>query len=249
MGLMLVDVLFSRVQTVLQDSYARWPGAELLLWLNDGQREVVLLRPQANVVTSACKLSVSSTKHAIPDGVTINSPASTALAAGVMLVDVVRNMGADGATPGRAVRVISRDTLDQQNPDWHTVTADANGIRHVMYDPRNPKVFYTYGRSPATAWYLEIAYAAIPADCTWSGPGDVTNKLQLDDVYANAMVDYILFRAYSKDSEYAQNAELALAHYNAFATSLGVKSTQELNQNVNQTVAPFNPNVVGAARP
>ena len=37
------------------------------------------------------------------------------------------------------------------------------------------------------------------------------------------MQDYVLYRAYTKDSEYAGNAARAQAHYAAFANALGVE--------------------------
>jgi hypothetical protein len=42
-------------------------------------------------------------------------------------------------------------------------------------------------------------------------------------VYANAVLDYMLYRAYSKDAEATQNAELANAHLKRFVEMLGLK--------------------------
>jgi hypothetical protein len=41
------------------------------------------------------------------------------------------------------------------------------------------------------------------------------------------MLDYMLYRAYSKDAEYAANAQRAVAHFQAFQNALGVKSQTE----------------------
>jgi hypothetical protein len=250
MASVLVDSLITRSSTLIQDATnVRWPTAEILGWLNDGQREVVLLRPQASVTNAAFKLA-AGTKQSLPDGVAMNGFSNAVLPAGIQLIDITRNMGSSGSAAGRAIRASSREVLDAQTPDWHAKTADAtNGVAHFMYDPRDPKTFYVYPQPPQSpAWFVEIAYSSSPTNCTYTGPGDVANKIQIDDIYANALLDYVLYRAYSKDAEYAQNAQLAVAHYTAFQNSLGIKSKTELDQNPNLSPGAFNPNVAGAAR-
>lgn len=63
--------------------------------------------------------------------------------------------------------------------------------------------------------------------------------------FAGPLIDYVLYRMFSKDSEYAGNAARAQAHYTAFANSLGM----EIKATV--AVAPTsagNPNHPGASR-
>jgi len=49
----------------------------------------------------------------------------------------------------------------------------------------------------------------------------------LDDVYSNSILDYILYRSYQKDSEFAGNAERSMMHYRSFANALGVKTNAD----------------------
>ena len=223
----------SKVQTILQDTTGiRWPiDGELLGWLNDGQREVVLHKPEASVKNESLSLSVGSTKQSIP-------------ASGIMLVDVIRNMGAAGSTPGKAIRLVTRDVLDAQRPDWHSDTNDGGTIQHFMYDPRDPKTFYVYPKAPATAHYIEVVYSAAPTDCATTAA-----TIGVDDIYANALLDYVLYRAYSKDAEYAANGQLAMAHYTAFMNALGVKTQNEQSRNPNTTISnmAYNPTVASGA--
>jgi hypothetical protein len=58
----------------------------------------------------------------------------------------------------------------------------------------------------------------------------------------------MLYRAYSKDAEYAGNAQRAVEHYTAISNSLGVLIKNELDRNPNLSAGNFNPNVPGAAR-
>jgi len=197
--------VLDRAGIILQDTTnIRWPTAELLDWLNDGQREIVLRKPDAYTVSEAVVLVVSETKQSIP-------------AAGIQLIDIVRNLGVAGATPGRAVTRTERYILDTQRPDWNTETGTAE-VKHYMFDERNPKVFYVYPPQPAASpGYVEVVYSSSPADLATAAA-----TLTLDDIYSSALLDYVLYRAYSKYSDIAPNApQRAIGHYQAFLKSLG----------------------------
>lgn len=195
------------VETLQDPTSIRWPVAELVRYLNDGQREVALYRPDS-LVTSATLTCVAGTKQALPAGAS-------------KLIEVVRN--ATGAK--KAVRLANREILDAQIPGWHNAAGVAE-LLHYMYDPRDPKVFYVYPPATTSA-QLDVVYSAYPADV--AEPGDaalysaVTGNIGIPDIYANALQDYILYRAYTKDSEYAGNTARAQAHYAAFANALGVE--------------------------
>lgn len=217
MGILTAQNLIDRVNDTLQDTTnVRWPTAELLRYLNDGQREVVLLRPDSSVTTQAIQLAANETKQALPS-------------TGIRLLDVTRNMGATGYTPGGAVRLISREVLDTQVPTWHSDTGQT-AVKHYMFDPRSPKQFYVYPRVHAsTQVWVELVYSSAPTDVAALG-----NTITLDDIYANALVDFVLYRAYSKDAEYAANVAYSQQRYQSFLTSLGVKGQTDMSVNPNQ---------------
>jgi hypothetical protein len=199
-----------RVIDTLQDTTSvRWPVNELVRYLNDGQREVILNRPDA-MVTTTTVTCVAGTKQALP-------------ANGAKLIDISRNMAA-GSTK-RAVRMINREILDSQVPNWHNLTGNIETM-HFMYDPRDPRVFFVYPPALVTT-QLEVVYAAYPTDITEPADGAaytaVTGNIVLPDIYGNLLQDYILYRAYSKDSEYAGNAQRSQNHYTAFLNALGVE--------------------------
>ena len=70
-------------------------------------------------------------------------------------------------------------------------------------------------------------YAGYPTDVAEPADGAlytaVAGNISIPDIYANALLDYILYRAYSKDSEYAGNAQRAQSHYGAFVNTMGVE--------------------------
>lgn len=204
MATITAQSLINRVKRILNDNTSiRWTENELLDYLNDSQREIVLLRPDALTKTESVALVVSNTKQSIPS-------------AGIRLMNVTRNMGADGNTPGRAIRLVDRAVLDTQVPDWHASTP-ANEVMHYVFDPVNPKVFYVYPRV-STARQVEIIYSASPVDIA------IGATILIDDIYANAIINYIFYRAYSKDADYAQNGNLAQSYWGSFVQELGLKT-------------------------
>jgi hypothetical protein len=211
MGTILASAILSRAATIIQDeTNTRWPEAELLKWLNDGQREIVLLKPDSYAQNEAMELVVG-TKQSIP-------------AAGLSLIDVVRNMGVDGETPGRAIRLIKRKILDEQVPDWHSEEAD-NEVKHFTFDDRDPKRFYVYPPSDGTT-EVEVVYASSPADVI------ITDPVTLDDIYSNALLDYVLYRAYQKDADYAVNDARVANAYQSFRNSLGLMDQKEMMDDI-----------------
>ena len=224
MATLTVSNLISRAAMVAQDpTHVRWTQNEWLDWLNDAQREVVLLKPNASVKNISHMLATGKTKQSLP-------------ADGIMLIDVTRNMGASGTQDGDAIRITSREVLDAQRPGWHSEANTFGKVVHYCFDPRDPKTFYVYPKAPSTSHYVEVIYASNPINCLIGG------TIQVDDIYANSLLNLMLYRAYSKDAEYAQNAQLAAAYYQAAMSSLGVKTQAEQAKNPNNVLG--NPNIV-----
>lgn len=196
------------VETLQDNTSVRWPVNELVRYLNDGQREIILYRPDAMVTNAAVALAAGS-KQALPSN-------------GAKLIEVVRNTSGTK----RSVRLVNREILDAQAPGWHNITG-VTEILHFMYDPRDPKIFYVYPPAASSGASLDVVYSALPTDITEPADGAlytaVTGNISVPDIYGNVLQDYILYRAYTKDSEYAGNAARAQAHYGTFANALGIE--------------------------
>ena len=209
MALTAQSIIHRAVITLQDTTSVRWPVDELVRYLNDGQREVILYRPDASV-TNATITCVEGSKQSTPSD-------------SAKLMDVVRN-AATGSN-GRAVRLTNRVILDAQIPEWYTLTPSIN-IKHYMYDPKDVSVFYVYPPATDTA-QLDIVYSSFPADIAEPSAGseytDVSGNIDLPDIYGNVLLDYVLYKAYSKDSEYSGNAARAQAHYGAFANALNIE--------------------------
>lgn len=222
-----------RATGLLQDPTSiRWPVNELVRFLNDGQREVVMARPDSINVTATMTLAAGTRQDLDSAGLSV---------APVKLMEITRNMAATSAK--KAVRMTQRSWLDAQIPGWHSVTASVN-ILHYMFDQRDPKTFYVYPPATTSA-QLEINYSGYPTAITEPADGalytDVTGDLTVPDVHANAVLDYILYRAYSKDASYAGNAGRAAAYYQSFAGALGIERA------ATQATAPASGDVPPAA--
>jgi len=221
MGTLTGANIIARVQDTLQDTTSvRWPEAELLRYINDAQREVVNLRPDASATTSNVQL-VTGTKQTLPT-------------AGLRLIKVTRNMSdaSGGATGKRAIRIVDSDILNTQEPDWNdpTVSGDAahgTNVKHYIFDQDDPRSFYVYPGVSGNA-FVEIVFSKAPTDLS-----STSSTIDIDDTFANAVVDFVLFKSYLKDSEYAGNVQRSSQHYQLFVNSLssGTQAQNLVNPN------------------
>jgi hypothetical protein len=212
----VVDII-SKVATLLKDATGvRWPVLELQGWLNDAYREIVNLKPDSNAKTAVYSC-VAGPRQDI----------TGTFAEATQLLDVLRNVAA--GSDKSAVKLITRQTLDDMNRSWYGLTGSVT-IERFTYDPRVNKEFLVFPPAAVGA-ELEVMYASIPSPHTLTqqqleNPA-TTEVIRLSDSFGNTLVDYVLYRAYSKDAEEAGMAARAAAHFQLFQNSLGIKSQTE----------------------
>jgi len=213
-GFNVSDVL-ARTDDMLNDEdRTRWPATERVRYSNDAMGAIITRLPSAFARRAVFELA--------------NGSYQTLPAGGTMLFDVVRNVAADGVTPGAAIRRTDRQLLDDSDPDWHTGT-ERSTIRHFTYDERTPTVFYVY--PPAVlGTKVELLLPILPAPVDESL---VDALLPIGREYLEAVVNYVCYRCKAKDSEYA-NASEATGYYAAFEAALGTKSGSERAASPNQ---------------
>jgi hypothetical protein len=219
--------IISRVRTQLIDpAGVRWTDVELLQWLSDGQRTIVALDPSA-APNSATVPLVAGTKQSLPAG-------------GYMLLSVIRNIAVGGA-PGRATRIVTREAMDAFNPSWHT-DASSGVVKHYLYDPENSGVWYCYPPNDGTG-QVEMLYGLYPVDVT-----SLSSPLTVQPIYETPLVDYVLFRANQKDSDFAAGQQAAQMYLAAFMAFMGQDEDAQLKQSPNLQLTPFSPEIKGAAK-
>lgn len=210
----VASTIINDASTQLNDAgVTRWTTAELLSYLNRGQLEIATLVPNSNTATVSKQLAAGAKQTAPSDSIRI--------------IEFVRNMGANGSTDGNAIRQIERKAMDRYIPSWSSDTATAVVV-HAMYDAEdNNAVFYVWPPQPViTPQYIELIYSQIPATIAAS-----TNNITIADYYSNALLDYVLYRAFDKDSDSANQSARSQAHYQTFVSAIGAKFTADTNAN------------------
>lgn len=194
------DIAFERIAKS-GSAQANW-----LQFLNDGQRAVVIVRPDANAVTQAVQL-VPGTRQSLPAG-------------GLRLLDVTRNMGSAGTTAGSAIRLAERQSMDMADRSWHTAPPNVK-VRELLYDEKkDPTSYWVSPPVPlAQSVYIEIIFSKSPTDITDADAGAIT----ISDVYAPALIEWMLYRAFSLQTQALNVQQRASFKYQTFFNLLGVK--------------------------
>lgn len=193
------DIAYERVLKAPSGNAANW-----LDWLNDAQRALVLVRPDANAVTQNLTL-VLGTRQTLPTG-------------SFRMLSATRNMGANGTTVGKALRIAEHEDQDAVNVNWHSETA-ANPVREIIYDDKkDPLTFWV--RPPATAgWQIEAIISKAPTDVTDADTGDIT----VSEVYSSALFSWMMHRRYAMATQALGDFQKSTAHFQNFFALLGVK--------------------------
>lgn len=215
MATVTVATIIKRVNTLLVDpTFTRWPKQELLDYYNDATKAIVLVRPDAYTknVEFSC---VAGTKQALP---------SDAL----RLIEVLRNAN------GKVVRFVPRKALDDSYPEWHSGKT-AVTVDNYTYEERDPKTFYLHP-GPAAAVKVDVIYSVAPQSKQLVDVENIQTPAlaDLDDIYINPIIDFMLYRCFSKDAEYSANSNRAAGHYNAFLQQLGEKTQADAGMEARQ---------------
>jgi hypothetical protein len=225
MAFTAADVML-RAQYILQDAGSvRWTPPELRLWLNDAMREIAVHKPNATARSVEMALQ-KGTYQVLPDEYQT-------------LLKITRNLATTDASSdrrggGRAITPITRDIMDQQIPGWQddAVMPYAKQVVHYIDEIINPRSFYVVPGNDGTG-LVEAVVSRIPTEIPEPpAPGNLdaagyTSTVDLPDAYRSAVVDYMLYRAFSKDSQVPNGFQRAAAHYQQFATALGLKAQGE----------------------
>lgn len=225
-----VKKVLTRAQIILQDAGAvRWPLTELVDWLNDGLKEICFLKPNATSVTIPIRLA-AGTLQQVPAGYSI-------------MIRAITNVNASNTPIGPSVTPIVREILDQQKPGWHdtTIVPFRPVVRHVISDISDPSTFYVYPGNTGTGGILAVL-SRIPAEIvplSSLDPDDIAAYDQqipeLQAIYQQCLIDYVLAMSFSKDMQFAGSAERAAAHLAKFTNALTARQAIESVANTNTT--------------
>lgn len=194
---LLVDDLLERASRLLNDeSRVRWSSSELIEWINDGLYAICAFHPAAYSDEVTVSM-VAGARQALPAGAT-------------RLISVERN-----SSDSSAITPCDRAALDAAMPDWRS-SAYANAVVvHFMYDSTaHPTEFLVYPPQPVgTTATVQAVVAQNPPAATAAA------TLALEEKYREPLLNYVLARAFSKDTEEG-SLERAKAFGAAFDASL-----------------------------
>ena len=191
------DIIY-RVRDIVMDADSiRWSDAELLRWLTDAERAIVGVIPSASQLSYNLSL-VAGARQTIPSD-------------GVRLLRAYQNVG------GSIVHEVEWELLNRQYP---TFTTDPQVTSVVVYafDPNDPEAFYVYPPNDGLG-EIVINYSVYPPALAAT-----TDTLAVRDIFETALLDYVLYRAHSKDSDYAAGDQIAIAYLESFKTFVAAQA-------------------------
>lgn len=220
------DILKSASDILLDEGFVHWTLPELCRWLNLGLDAITLQKPSASAVTVEVPL-VIGTLQALPAGY-------------VSILRPVRNARGPSAdrNPRKRLSVVSEQSLTSLNPSWDDEYSVpyAQQAKHFIFDEANPKAYYVYPGNDGTG-VLEMVLCAVPVKIVATGDVDklesYATPLPLDETYHDALLDYTLYRAYSKDAQFAGAMQRGALHYQQYAGAMGIKLGVEANTSPN----------------
>jgi len=213
------DILERAAKLLIDEDNVRWPLVELADWINEGVKAILIAKPSAHSETHVISLQKGTLQTVSTAGV------PTPLA----LVRVVRNITAEGPprVGGRIVTPVESEILDAQEPYWHDDrhTRFRREVKHVVFDEDAPLEFYVWPGNDGTG-KVEAIIATMPAPFAADGPDDdiasYAGDVGLPEPYSAPLLDYVLFRAFSKDDLEGASAR-ASTHFQLFANAIGLK--------------------------
>jgi hypothetical protein len=195
------ELLNDNVQRQLNDPRGEfWTLNELLVYLNEGLQQMLSYVPGEFTTLVVDELK-AGTKQTLP-------------LQAISLLDIRKNVNSDGSA-GNVPFQTTKRALDVGDPAWQQ--AQAGKTKEWAYDPVN-RVVYWVSPPASSGNKLEIEIVQRPSVLT------INAELPIQHAYHAALADYVMYRAMSKDSDYAGSSGLAGLHYQQFLTGLGVSS-------------------------
>lgn len=207
---MKANIPIALAADVLGDSkYRTWTIQAHYEYLSDALRVLASLKPGYFAALHKWQLAANKVEQTIPTGY-------------YLVLRDPYNMGADGATYGRTITQTKAEALTDIDPSWRAVTPAA-AVKHYVYDAdRAPKRFECYPPPNAALW-VQGELAADPTRVV-----DQNDTLSCHDNAVPALVEWQLYRAYSRDDEKTFAPQKAAAHVALFFQLLGLKIKTEM---------------------
>lgn len=200
--------VLTNARYILQDTGSdRYTDANLLAWLNEGQKDIIVANP-SSLATRIIHTLIGGHDQAIEN---------TYFA----LLNIPYNLQtASAGDYGAAVTKVSESTLRMENPNWAAESNEDSTVIHWMHEPVDlkDKSFRVYPPQPdGTTQSVEAVVCPYP-----TAASATTDELDFNDEYQQPLTDYVLYRAYSQEEpqEGGMSSQLAAKHYQLYTEQI-----------------------------
>lgn len=211
---LLAGELFQSVGYELNDlgpptAHVRWTVSELADYLTGGIAMMASLKPTLFTVFVPIRLAAGAVQS-VPGGYT-------------ELIDVLFNLNSDGSQGERITAGSFSAARAFGRPSCTNTRSGLYEVRTFTMHPENDTFFYVdppvpyQSPMPAVEALVQLAPAVITAATDAVIMGNTT-----PETYREPLKDWMLYRAWSKDTESSESFQKAQAHYKAFMQFLGV---------------------------
>ncbi|MGL6006974.1 phage adaptor protein [Aeromonas sobria] len=200
---MLVSEILNRASTELTDTpRISWGLEDLISYYNSAISAIASARPDIFIKTQpfACAAGTRQT-----------APAGT-----IKLIDIERN-----TLNGKSIRYVSRADLESLIPSWASSTGGEEAELYI-HEPTNISAFWLYPGVKA-GMSVELVLSILPTPVT-RAEVESGVSVQVDDRYITPCLDWIIYRAFMRDSEVTANASRGQLHLQSFSQALSVST-------------------------
>jgi hypothetical protein len=198
----LLDTVSRELEDPSNDTWGRY---ELLGFLNDGLRALAAFRPE-EFLTCVVYPLVPGTRQTLPYGTLVAYRAMC-------------NTNSSGTTRGRAIRMVTVESLDASSPGWRSATA-TTAVRECAI-PDNSALEYWVSPPSDGAGYIEMSVSKAPEILLNAATIPCTPD------YYPALIDYVVYRALAKDAEYGAQDGRAELFYKKFLNLAAPSAPQQ----------------------
>jgi hypothetical protein len=220
--------LIIEVAQLLNDAEAgyehtRWPKEELLEYGVDAITQIAMLRPESVAKTETVALQ-PGTKQALPDGA-------------IRFYRIEGTLDKDGRLIGQPIAkdvVAARLAASWFNQlDCVSTYHDDYVVSSFYFEEANPKTFYVSPPVPVGKFIsIAVNCALVPETL------ELEAALPLGRQFHNAMIEWMLYRAFSKDQESATDSGHAQMHLKHFYDILGLSKQADKEYYAKAAVVP-----------
>lgn len=204
MAFTATDYISDAAELYGDTGYDRVSVPDWIRYLNASIRALLVVRPDAGATEEAYQLS-AGIKQTIPTDA-------------LRLLDIPRNMGSDGSSPGKIITPSDRKHIDYANLMWPAATGETH-VDNFSYDANNPRTFYVTPPVSSTAdVYVEIVTSKLPTAIVDEG-----DSVGINDVFFEPIINYMLYKAYSADDEDVE-FQKAMQYQATFFKLLGIEA-------------------------